>query len=53
MPGFGVLALLGSAPRLRILLALIDAPRTAAELQRLIRSKSPGPVYHHLRDLLA
>lgn len=48
-----VLALLGSAPRVRILLALVDAPRTAADLQRLLASKSPGPVYHHLKDLLA
>ncbi len=48
-----VLAILGSAPRIRMLLALIEQPRTAAELQRLIGSTSPGPVYHHLRDLLA
>lgn len=48
-----VLTVFGSAHRVRILLALIDAPRTAAELQRVVGGRSPGPMYHHLRDLLA
>ncbi|MBP6629446.1 MAG: helix-turn-helix domain-containing protein [Kofleriaceae bacterium] len=46
------LALLASGPRLRIVLALIDSPRSAAELQKLLGSSSPGPVYHHLRELV-
>jgi DNA-binding transcriptional ArsR family regulator len=48
-----VLATLAHPQRLRLLLALIEEPRTAAELQQVIGSKSPGPLYHHLRDLLA
>lgn len=48
-----VLAMLGNPQRLRILVALVEQPRTAAELQKIIASKSPGPLYHHLRDLLA
>jgi DNA-binding transcriptional ArsR family regulator len=48
-----VLATLAHPHRLRLLLALIDRPRTAAELQAVIGSSSPGPLYHHLRDLLA
>jgi DNA-binding transcriptional ArsR family regulator len=48
-----VLATLAHPHRLRLLLALIEAPRTAAELQAIIGSSSPGPLYHHLRDLLA
>lgn len=47
------LATLAHPQRLRLLLALIEEPRTAAELQKVIGSKSPGPLYHHLRDLLA
>jgi DNA-binding transcriptional ArsR family regulator len=48
-----VLATLANPQRLRILVALVEQPRTAAELQKVIASKSPGPLYHHLRDLLA
>lgn len=48
-----VLAALGSGPRLRLLLAILDRPRTAADLRGVLGSRSPGPVYHHLRDLLA
>jgi DNA-binding transcriptional ArsR family regulator len=48
-----VLATLAHPQRLRLLLALVEEPRTAAELQRVIESRSPGPLYHHLRDLLA
>lgn len=48
-----VLATLAHPQRLRLLLALVEEPRTAAELQKAIGSKSPGPLYHHLRDLLA
>ncbi len=48
-----VLATLAHPQRLRLLVALIEQPRTAAELQEVIGSKSPGPLYHHLRDLLA
>jgi DNA-binding transcriptional ArsR family regulator len=48
-----VLATLAHPQRLRLLLALIAEPRSAAELQEVIGSKSPGPLYHHLRDLLA
>ena len=48
-----VLATLAHPQRLRILIALVDRPRTAAELQKVIGSRSPGPLYHHLRDLLA
>jgi DNA-binding transcriptional ArsR family regulator len=48
-----VLATLGNPQRLRLLVALVERPRTAAELQKIIASKSPGPLYHHLRDLLA
>jgi DNA-binding transcriptional ArsR family regulator len=47
-----VLATLAHPQRLRLLLSLIEQPRTAAELQQVIGSKSPGPLYHHLRDLL-
>ena len=48
-----VLATLAHPQRLRLLIALIEEPRTAAELQQVIGGKSPGPLYHHLRDLLA
>ena len=48
-----VLAMLGHPQRLRILRALIERPRTAAELQKVIGSRSPGPLYHHLRDLVS
>lgn len=48
-----VLATLAHPQRLRLLLAVIEQPRTAAELQKVIGSKSPGPLYHHLRDLVA
>jgi DNA-binding transcriptional ArsR family regulator len=48
-----VLATLAHPQRLRLLIALIEQPRTAAELQKVIGSRSPGPLYHHLRELLA
>lgn len=48
-----VLATLAHPQRLRLLVAMIEQPRTAAELQKVIGSKSAGPLYHHLRDLLA
>jgi hypothetical protein len=47
-----VLAALAHPHRVRILLALLAAPRTSAELQGIIGSSSPGPLYHHLRDLV-
>jgi len=49
----GVLATLAHPQRLRLLVALIEKPRTAAELQKAIGTRSPGPLYHHLRDLVA
>jgi hypothetical protein len=48
-----VLASLAHPHRWRLLVAMIEAPRTAAELQAAIGSASPGPLYHHLRELLA
>jgi DNA-binding transcriptional ArsR family regulator len=48
-----VLATLAHPQRLRLLMALIDQPCSAAELQVVIGSSSPGPLYHHLRELLA
>ncbi|MBZ0236146.1 MAG: winged helix-turn-helix domain-containing protein, partial [Deltaproteobacteria bacterium] len=48
-----VLAALAHPHRWRLLVALVEAPRSAAELQQVIGSASPGPLYHHLRDLLA
>jgi len=48
-----VLASLAHPQRWRLLVALIEAPRTSAELQAVIGSPSPGPLYHHLRELLA
>jgi hypothetical protein len=48
-----VLAALAHPHRVRLLLALLAAPRGAAELQAIIGSSSPGPLYHHLKDLLA
>jgi DNA-binding HxlR family transcriptional regulator len=48
-----VLAALAHPHRWRLIVALIEAPRAAAELQKVIGSASPGPLYHHLRELLA
>lgn len=48
-----VLAALAHPHRWRLLVALVEAPRSAAELQKIIGSASPGPLYHHLRELLA
>jgi DNA-binding transcriptional ArsR family regulator len=48
-----ILATLAHPQRLRLLVALIEQPRTAAELQKVIGGRSPGPLYHHLRELLA
>lgn len=48
-----VLAALANSHRWRLIVALIEAPRAAAELQKVIGSASPGPLYHHLRELLA
>ncbi|MGE0546958.1 MAG: ArsR/SmtB family transcription factor [Kofleriaceae bacterium] len=44
---------LGHPHRWRLLVALIEGPRSAAELQQVMGSASPGPLYHHLRELLA
>ena len=47
------LAALGSEQRLTLLRALIAKPRSAQELQAALGATSPGPLYHHLKELVA
>jgi DNA-binding transcriptional ArsR family regulator len=46
-----VLSVLGSEVRLSILRALLESPRTAAELVAELRLGTTGQAYHHLREL--
>ena len=48
-----VLACIGSNDRLNILLAVLKAPRTVAQLVEECGYSSTGQVYHHLRSLIA
>ena len=48
-----VLACIGSNDRLNLLLALLRAPRTAAQLVEQCGYNTTGQVYHHLKPLLA
>ena len=48
-----VLACIGSNQRLNLLLALLRAPRTAAQLVEECGYNTTGQVYHHLKPLLA
>ena len=48
-----VLACIGSSDRLNMLLALLHAPRTAAQLVEQCGYNTTGQVYHHLKPLLA
>ncbi|MGI6239948.1 MAG: helix-turn-helix domain-containing protein [Christensenellales bacterium] len=50
---FKALACIGSSDRLRMLLALLRAPRTVAQLVESCGFSSTGQAYHHLRPLLA
>ena len=47
-----VLACIGSSDRLNMLLALLRAPRTAAQLVEECGYNTTGQVYHHLKPLL-
>lgn len=44
---------LGSPARLALLAALLQAPRTRAELHHALGDTSTGHLYHHLRELQA
>lgn len=44
---------LGSPARLALLAALLQAPRSRAELQEALGDTSTGHLYHHLRELQA
>lgn len=46
-----VLASLGNPARLELVLALLEAPRSAQELGALLSEGSTGQLYHHLREL--
>ena len=46
-----IFAALGSEVRLSILRALLDGPKTAADLVAELGFKTTGQAYHHLRDL--
>lgn len=48
-----VLGALGSAPRLLLVRALLNGPRTSQQLQEALGVASPGQLYHHLKELLA
>lgn len=48
-----VLACIGNNDRLRLLLAILRAPRTVAELVEDCDFSSTGQVYHHLKPLIA
>ena len=48
-----VLACIGNNDRLNMLLALLRAPRTAAQLVEECGYNTTGQVYHHLKPLLA
>jgi len=48
-----VLACIGNNDRLNLLLALLRAPRTAAQLVDNCGYNTTGQVYHHLKPLLA
>jgi len=48
-----VLACIGNNDRLNMLLALLRAPRTVAQLVEECDYNTTGQVYHHLRPLLA
>ena len=46
-----ILSVLGSEVRLAILRELIRKPLTAAELVDILKMKTTGQAYHHLKDL--
>src|SRR5213083_2565777 len=46
-----ILSVLGSEVRLAMLRALLDAPKTAAELVVELNLSTTGQAYHHLREL--
>ena len=48
-----VLACIGNNDRMNMLLALLRAPKTAAQLVEQCGYNSTGQVYHHLKPLLA
>jgi DNA-binding transcriptional ArsR family regulator len=48
-----VLASLSSPQRLSLLGALLAGPKSSQELQEVLGVSSPGPLYHHLKELLA
>jgi DNA-binding transcriptional ArsR family regulator len=48
-----VLAALGSGPRLVLVRALLECPRSSQELQEALGTASVGQLYHHLKELLA
>jgi DNA-binding transcriptional ArsR family regulator len=51
--GAGTLECLGSPARLLLLAAVIEAPRSRAQLQEALGETSTGHLYHHLRALQA
>ena len=48
-----VLLALGNPHRLRLVRALLGGPRNRQQLQEIVGVSSPGPLYHHLKELLA
>ncbi len=48
-----VLACLGNATRLKILVELLKSPKTVAELTEVCGLGSTGQAYHHMKPLLA
>jgi hypothetical protein len=48
-----VLAALAHPARVTLTRALLAAPRTSQELQSLIGASSAGPLYHHLKGMVA
>ena len=48
-----VLAALAHPARLALARALVEAPRSSQELQQVIGAGSAGPLYHHLKEMVA
>jgi DNA-binding HxlR family transcriptional regulator len=48
-----ILMALGNQSRIAIVIELIQRPRSAPELQELLKISSTGQLYHHLKELLS
>ncbi len=48
-----IVSALGSVPRIQIVRALLNGPMSSHQLQDALGMASAGPLYHHLKELVA